>query len=295
MSAFGYFGSKLRIASKLCGDLPPHNAWVELFCGSAAMTLAKKPAPIEVINDTQGEIVNFFRQLRENGEKLREQIRLTPYSRAEFQNSRIKEEQMSELERARRFFVSAMMAINGSFGKQPGGFSLSNSYSRHGMEARVSRWNGMAEHLEKVVERLKSVRVEDKNALMLFKDFQKRPGTLVYFDPPYFADRIEGYDNDQLSEDFHKELLELALRAKCMVFISSYESDLYSKTLTKEKGWSQMVLKATTKGNNGKDFDRKEIVWFNAQFIKARDNGRVNLRLSAKELRDKKVNPLRIS
>ena len=44
--AFGYYGAKVRIASQIINSLPPHNAWVEAFCGSAALTLAKKPAPI---------------------------------------------------------------------------------------------------------------------------------------------------------------------------------------------------------------------------------------------------------
>ena len=70
MSAFGYFGSKQRIAARFQDRLPPHNAWVELFCGSAARTLAKKPAPIEVINDINGDIVNFFRQLQANTSRL---------------------------------------------------------------------------------------------------------------------------------------------------------------------------------------------------------------------------------
>ena len=38
---FGYFGSKNKIALQLCAELPPHNCWVEAFCGSAALTLRK--------------------------------------------------------------------------------------------------------------------------------------------------------------------------------------------------------------------------------------------------------------
>src|SRR5438046_9499230 len=130
MSAFGYFGSKLRIAAKIHDALPPHNAWVELFCGSAAMTLAKKPAPIEVINDINKDIVNFYQQLRDNGDELLRRIDLTPYARAELELSRKMPKRLPPIERARRFFVSAMMAVNGSFGDEKGGFSVSNSYSR---------------------------------------------------------------------------------------------------------------------------------------------------------------------
>src|SRR5881227_1544734 len=111
MSAFGYFGSKLRIAAKMYDKLPPHNAWVEPFCGSAAMTLAKKPAPIEVINDINDEIVNFYKQLRDHGDELRKRIRLTPYARAELNLARAEGPRISKIERARRFFVAAMMAV----------------------------------------------------------------------------------------------------------------------------------------------------------------------------------------
>jgi DNA adenine methylase len=293
MSAFGYFGSKLRIASKLCGQLPPHNAWVELFCGSAAMTLAKEPAQIEVINDINGQITNFFKQLRENSPELIRQIELTPYSREELELSRIEETGLTPIERARRFFVAAMMAINGSFGDAPGGFSFSNSYARGGMEARVSRWNGMPEYLESVVKRLRSVRVEKKDALNLFQDFKRRPASLVYFDPPYLGERSRGYDHDQTTTEFHEKLIKTAANARCMVFISGYKNDLYDSLLTEHNGWTRQLLKATTKGNNGKSFEREEVVWFNGVYEKAVASGRVPVRLSKKEKHNNKVNPER--
>jgi DNA adenine methylase len=294
MSAFGYFGSKLRIAAKLRSELPPHNAWVELFCGSAAMTLAKAPAPIEVINDINGEIVNFFRQLRENSDPLRTAISLTPYSRAEFEIARRKGSDLSELERARRFFVAAMMAINGSFGDAPGGFSISNSYSRNGREARVNRWNETPAYLSAVADRLKRVRIENQDGLKLFQDFKKRPATLVYFDPPYLGKRLQGYDFDQNTQEFHERLLEDVITANCMVFISGYQHDLYDKYLTPSRGWSKETIAATTKGNNGKSFQRYEVIWFNEAYSLARERDRLPLRLSKEESKNNKVNPKRL-
>jgi len=294
MSAFGYFGSKLRIAAKMHDKLPPHNAWVELFCGSAAMTLAKDAAPIEVINDINSEIVNFYRQLRIDGDKLLRQIELTPYSREELQLARaIPADNISDLERARRFFISAMMAVNGSFGPTKGGFSISNSYTRNNMEARVNRWNDMPRYLVGVVDRLREVRVEHKDALTLFKEFAHRPATLAYLDPPYLGERTRGYDNDEDSEKYHEDLLKAAVKAKCMVFISGYTSDLYTDYLTKRNGWSKLVIDATTKGNNGKSFKRQEIIWFNPAFTEALKSGEVPIKLRKKEDKNRKVNPVR--
>src|SRR5579859_7470478 len=191
-TAFGYFGSKKRLAVQLCKKLPPHSAWVEAFCGSAALTLAKKAAPIEIINDLDGEIINLFQQLRDNEKALCRAVALTPYAREELESARKQKQKISELERARHFLISSMMAINGVFGKERGGFSYSDSYARSGNEARVNRWYNLPKRISKAVERLRRVRIENKDACKLLKQFANKPATLVYLDPPYFADRTNG-------------------------------------------------------------------------------------------------------
>ncbi len=290
---FGYFGAKQRLATRIVADLPPHNAWVDAFCGSAAVTLAKKPAPIEIINDLNGEVVNFFRQLRDNSTEVCRLLKLTPYAREELQRARLPEAKLSGPERARRFFVAAMMAFNGCFGEAAGGFSFSNSYARRGMEARVSRWKTMPDYLGLIADRLSQVRIENKDAVNLFRDFADRPATLVYFDPPYLANRTRGYDHDEDSEEFHERLLKAAMRAKCMVLLSGYENDLYDDNLTRSRGWHKRRMKTTTRGHNGKDSKREEIIWFNEQYYNALRCGRIPVRLSAKESRYQKVNPKR--
>ncbi|MEX2410507.1 MAG: DNA adenine methylase [Candidatus Paceibacterota bacterium] len=291
---FGYFGSKNRIALQLCKDLPRHNCWVEAFCGSASLTLAKPPAPIEVINDIDSEIVNVFKQLRENPEKLYKVLELTPYAREEFENAIIKNTtNASELERARIFLIQAMMAINGVFGEAQGGFSYSQSYSRNGRDARVNRWCNLPDRLSKVVSRLRSVRIDNRDAKEIINMFINRPATLVYLDPPYLGDRTKGYTNDLNDENYHQELLELAIQANCMVFISGYENELYSELLTEKKGWSKKTIATITKDSNGKSHDRSEVVWMNSQYKKAIDTDSIPIKLTQKEIKEKKLNPER--
>jgi DNA adenine methylase len=290
---FGYYGCKQRLSSRIVADLPPHNAWVEAFCGSAAVTLAKKPAPIEVINDIHGEITNFFEQLRDHGKQMQESIRLTPYARKELEKARSDKTSAGKMERARRFFVAAMMSINGSFGEDEGGFSFSNSYTRRGMEARVSRWTSMPDHLALVAERLRRVRIENRDALKLFKGFTSRPATLVYFDPPYFAKRRQGYDYDQPTVEFHTKLLEAVVKAKCMVLLSGYDNQLYNKYLHASGGWHKRTLATTTRGHNGQNFAREEVLWSNKAYQQAQASNRVPIHLSAQERRYKKINPER--
>ncbi len=298
-SPFGYFGAKKRLALYIAKMLPPHNAWVEAFCGSAAVTMAKAPAPIEIINDADSQIVTVFQQLREHPEDLIRLIEFTPYARTEFENAYKETRTGDKLEQARRFLVASMMTVNGAIGKREtgikhSGFSYSQSYARNGHEARVSRWNSMPERLRRVVERLKQVRIEHRDARELFKMFLNRPATLVYLDPPYLMDRDHGYKVDANQKEFHVELLELCLRAKCMVLVSGYSNKLYNSYLTKERGWQRRVIETHTRNTNGKDLTRKEVLWKNRFFTKASETGRVPIRLSKKEKENFKVNPVRL-
>ena len=291
---FGYYGAKHRLSSQIVKFLPPHNAWIEAFCGSAAITLAKKPAPIEIINDLDGEIVNLFLQLREAPEQLCQAVSLTPYARDELNHARISTAAASPLERARRFLIATMMAVNGSVGSPDStGFSTSPSYTRSRMEARVSRWYNLPDRLALVAERLRGVRIENQDAVELIESFSDRPATLLYLDPPYLMKRSHCYSFDANEGEFHRRLLEACNRSRAMIVISSYENDLYNELLTEENGWARNTIETHTRGTNGKNKPRLEVLWENSASKKARETNKIPIRLSQKEKDQKKVNPSR--
>jgi DNA adenine methylase len=291
---FGYYGAKQRIASKIIESLPPHNCWVEAFCGSSAITLAKAAAPIEVINDLDGDVTNVFEQLRANSEALCKAVALTPYAREEFELARYGPPATDPLERARRFLVATMMTVNSTTGsKSSCGFSYSQSYTRGGMEARVSRWINLPDRLTQVVERFKTVRIEKRDARDLVRMFLDRPATLMYLDPPYFMKRAHGYAIDAKDEKFHRELLELCVRSRAMMLISGYRNKVYDSILTKDRGWHRTSIATITRDTTGKDYERTEVLWRNSRFMQAQRTGKVPIRLSKKEVKEKKVNPVR--
>lgn len=293
---FGYYGAKQKLARRIVGELPPHNAWVEAFCGSAALTLAKEPAPIEVINDQDGEIVNVFRQLRDNHEELCRLISLTPYAMGELEAAREPDATTDALERARRFLVLAMMTVNGtskSARHRRAGFSFSQSYARGGREARVNRWYNLPERLASVVERLRGVRIEHRDALELVDMFSDRPATLMYLDPPYFTKREHSYEVDANSLDFHEKLLAKCRGAKCMILVSGYDCELYNELLVGRGGWAREEILCSTRDTTGRDYPRSEVLWKNLPFQKALRSGRIPIRLSKKESSERKLNPPR--
>src|SRR5881397_3826020 len=112
--AFGWYGGKYSHLDWLLPLLPACHHYVEPFAGSAAVLLNREPSPVETYNDIDGEVVNFFRVLREQKEALIEAIGLTPFAREEFELAFSQTDQsLSDLERARRFFVLARQVRTG--------------------------------------------------------------------------------------------------------------------------------------------------------------------------------------
>src|ERR1700732_4978828 len=81
---FGWYGGKFSHLAWLLPLLPKCHHYCEPFAGSAAVLLNRDPSPVETYNDIDGDVVNFFRILRDQPEQLTRQITMTPFSREEF-------------------------------------------------------------------------------------------------------------------------------------------------------------------------------------------------------------------
>ena len=114
MIAFGYYGGKFSHLDFILPLLPTHfTHYCEVFGGSAAVLINRPPAPVETYNDLDGEVVNSFECLRDNGKELVRLISLTPFSRVELVKALSPITGVTKLERARRFFVRARQTRTG--------------------------------------------------------------------------------------------------------------------------------------------------------------------------------------
>ena len=82
--AFGWYGGKYSHLDWLLPLLPKVQHYCEPFGGSAAVLINREPSPVETYNDLDGNVVNFFKVLRDQKDALVEAIGLTPFSREEF-------------------------------------------------------------------------------------------------------------------------------------------------------------------------------------------------------------------
>src|SRR5437016_7391769 len=99
--AFGWYGGKYSHLDWVLPLLPKSRHYCEPLGGSAAILINRVPSPIETYNDIDGELVNFFRVLRDDKDSLIEAIGLTPFSREEFELAILGSRQgITDLERA---------------------------------------------------------------------------------------------------------------------------------------------------------------------------------------------------
>ena len=258
--AFGWYGGKYSHLEWLLPLLPNCKHYCEPFGGSAAVLLNREPSPVETYNDLDGDVVNFFRILRHQKDELVRAIGLTPFSREEFYIACSKPKGISNLERARRFFVRARQVRTGlAQTASLGRWANCKSTSRAGMSGVVSRWLGSIQQLPEIAERLLRVQIENRPATEVITLYDSS-GTLFYCDPPYPHEsrRDSSAYGYEMTDSEHRELAEVLRSAKARVAVSGYHCKLYE---TLYKGWN--CIEAPAKVCHSVKSVRREVLWTN--------------------------------
>lgn len=258
---FGWYGGKFNHLDWLLPLLPAAHHYCEPFAGSAAVLLNRIPAPVETYNDIDGEVVNFFRVLREWPDELARLIALTPFAREEFHKAVVGETaDLDGMERARRFYVRARQARTGLAQTATlGRWANCRDTSRSGMSGVISRWLGGVEALPEIALRLLRVQIENRPAAEVIRLYDGA-STLFYCDPPYLHDtrgdaKAYGFE---MTQDEHVELAEVLNGCKGKVALSGYRNKLMDKLY---KNWQR--FDAPLKQCHSIKKMRQECVWMN--------------------------------
>lgn len=254
-----YFGSKQTISPWIVSLLPEHGHYVEPFAGSLSVLLAKQPSRMETVNDLDGELVTFWRVLRDRPDDLIRACALTPHSRAE--HAEAYEPATDDLEVARRVWVRLTQGRSGVLRKtgwrhyvDPGGSSAS-----------MPRYlDGYRDRMAAAAERLMSVSLECRPALELIAAYGSRPNVLLYVDPPYLGSTRgwgRNYRVEMKSDDEHRELAAALWDCTAAVVLSGYDSPLYAELY---EGWHRYET-ATVTANAKGDQSRTEVLWSNRE------------------------------
>ena len=258
--AFGWYGGKFSHLDWLLPFLPACHHYCEPFSGSAAVMLNRPPSPVETYNDIDGEVVNFFRVLRNQPRELARALSLTPFSREEFFHALHVSDLDNVLERARKFYIKARQARSGLAQTATlGRWANCKNTSRSGMSGVVSRWLGGVTSLEAIAERLISVQIENRPALEVISLYDD-PQTLFYCDPPYLHQtrgdsKAYGFE---MTEKEHRQLARALNSCKGKVALSGYHHELMDELF---KGWRR--YDAPAKICHTVKTLRQECLWMN--------------------------------
>jgi DNA adenine methylase len=239
-SPLHWFGAKSRLASQIVEHFPPHRCYCEPFGGSAAVLLAKAPSPLEVYNDINQEVTDFFRVMREPRlfRRLHQALSLTPCSRAEFVAAKRKTD--DPVENARRFMLRSRQSYLGK--RREWTYSVPRANSTR--SSAVQKWRKGVELLPQVHERLLDVQIECLDWRVILKRYDS-PTTLFLLDPPYIpGTRVSGKYDHELTERDHRDLMTCLLGLRGMAVLCGYRHELHGRL--ESAGWHRVDFKTRT-------------------------------------------------
>lgn len=218
-SPFKWVGGKSRLRKQIVALLPEHTCYLELFAGAAWVLFAKSPSKVEVLNDIDEELVNFFRVVKYKPEELIQSFEWELVSRAEFVRlANLDTSTLTDIERAHRFYYIIMAGWGGELHYPR--FQTSITDGGHGNRL-IGALKFLRKRIEPVYSRLQKVVIENMDWKDCF-DRYDREKTVMYIDPPYPGNGCNYLHNMRDWED-HYQLAERLHHSKCKWILSSYD------------------------------------------------------------------------
>lgn len=175
-----YPGSKWSLAEEIISLFPGHHSYLEPYFGSGAVLFNKPRSNIETVNDLDGNVVNLFRWIRDDPEKLAHEIYFIPYARQIYEDALLAVPEDS-LQKAVNFYIR----LNMGHGFRTNGEKVGWKNDVQGRERAYASqdWCNLPEKIMQAAERLRGVQIENRPAVELIERFNYE-NVLIYCDPP---------------------------------------------------------------------------------------------------------------
>ena len=244
-----YYGGKQQLAKLILGLIPEHRIYCEPFLGGAAIFFAKEQSKVEIINDTNGEIINFYEVLKRDFIALEREVAISLHSRKLHSHARVVNQTPELFDRVKRAWAIWVLA-NSSYGnKLDGGFG----YDRGG-ETSKKLANKRLNFSEDYAIRLQNAQIECCDALRVIRSRDSEE-TFFYCDPPYVG-ADQGHYDGYTQEDFDG-LLSALEGIKGKFLLSSYRNKALAE-VSKQNGWHSFEIKmACSMTNNSKSEEKR--------------------------------------
>jgi DNA adenine methylase len=254
-------GGKYYLTGWLSEKIPEHVCYVEPFCGAGHLLFDKRHSAVEVLNDIDNHLVNFFRviQVPEKRQALIDRLAFMPYSRSIWREVRTRWKQgdipHDEIEQAAEWFYLNRTTFSGD--QRLGGFACPSITGRNPAQSYFNAIDG----LEAVAQRLRGVTLECLDFQEVIQRYDS-PDTLFYCDPPYLdADK---YYRDYFSLEDHRKLSEILHSIQAKAMISHYECATYNELYMCWNKYIFRSFKGSSKSNTGQEKPKiQEVLYTN--------------------------------
>lgn len=243
-----YYGGKQTLAPLIISLIPEHILYGEPFTGGGAVFFNKEPSKCEVINDTNGELMNFYKVTKDHFRPLQKMIQRTLHCRNSYRQAEVVYNNPDLFDEVRRAWALWVISSQGFASKLNGPFGFDKTDNTTSKRVANKRLN----FTEAYAGRLEKVQIECADALYIIKS-RDHDGAFFYCDPPYIGSNCGHYKG--YTEDDFVALLRLLSGIKGKFLLSSYPSDILSQ-FTLDNSWPQisreLLVSVNAKGGNPK-------------------------------------------
>jgi len=245
-----YYGGKQQLAKVIIPLIPEHCTYVEPFVGGGAIFWSKPIAEVEVINDYNRELINFYEMVKNQFVELEKMIRITLHSRSLHSDALViynNPHLFDRLQRAWAVWVLCNQSFSSIIGDAWG-------YDKTSCSTAKSICNKRNSFSEDYAIRLQNVQIENTDAIRIINS-RDHAKAFHYCDPPYYNSDCGHYDGYS-KEDF-ESLLKCLAEAKGKFLLSSYPSDLLTR-FTNDHSWSTVRIQKEVLVDNSAGKPRKK-------------------------------------
>lgn len=238
-----YYGGKQNLVTTILPLIPKHTTYIEPFVGGGAIFWSKPKSEVEIINDYNRELINFYECVQNDFVDLEKMIRISLHSRSLHNDATViynNPHMFSRLKRAWSIWVlsaqsfSSMLDGTWGYDKIKGTTSQKIANRRDSFTVDLSM-------------RIQNVQIECTDALRVINSRDYKDA-FHYCDPPYFNSDCGHYDG--YSRDDFESLLKTLCRVEGKFLMSSYPSDILAE-YTKSNKWYTIEIEQKVSVANG--------------------------------------------
>ena len=211
-----YYGGKQGMLKHIRSLIPPHELYCEPFAGGAAVFFDKEPVKVNVINDLNGELINFYKTVVSDYEALKHEISRTLHCRSQHQHAWYIYNNPDYFTNVQRAWAVFLLSKMGFAGQLSSSFGFDKSKDGHARKMRYAN-DAITDSLKSLLEHST---IECDDAFVIIKRFDCKQA-FFFIDPPYVGSNM-GHYSGMFNEQSLIELLDVCAKLQGKFMLTMY-------------------------------------------------------------------------